>query len=94
MALILCCSCEQKSPQEKAREDYKFWSKTCQDRAELFELSFPDEHGEKRTHQFVMVHNSDYLNGIAHWRLNGIAHWRLNGIAHWPDCKYCKERGL
>lgn len=78
MALTLFCSCEQKSTQEKAMEDYKFWSKTCQNRAELFELSFHDEHGEKRTHQFVMVHNSDYLNGIAHW----------------PDCKYCKERGL
>jgi hypothetical protein len=78
MAMVLtCCSCEQKSPQERAREDYKFWSKTCQARAELFELTFPDEHGEKRTHQFVMVHNSDYLNGIEHW----------------PDCKYCKERG-
>ena len=79
IGLILFCSCcEQKSPQEKAREDYKFWSKTYQGRAELFELSFPDEHGEKRTHQFVMVHNSDYMNGISHW----------------PDCKYCKERGL
>jgi hypothetical protein len=78
MALTLCCSCEQKSSQEKAREDYKFWSKTCQDHAKLFELSFPDEHGEKRTHQFVMVHNSDCMNGITHW----------------PDCKYCKERGL
>lgn len=78
MVLTLFCSCEQKSPQEKAKEDYKFWSKTYQGRTELFELSFPDEHGEKRTHQFVMVHNSDYMNGIAHW----------------PDCKYCKERGL
>lgn len=75
--IILCCSCEQKSPQEKAREDYKFWSNAYQGHAELFELSFPDEYGEKRTHQFVMIHNSDCLNGIEHW----------------PDCKYCKERG-
>ena len=44
----------------------------------LFELTFKDEHGEERTHQFVSITANNYANGFAHW----------------PDCKYCKERGL
>ena len=65
IGLILFCSCgPEKSKQQKEMERY--------------ELTFKDEHGENRTHQFVSVRRSDYMNGIAHW----------------PDCKYCKERGL
>lgn len=78
IVLILFCSCEQKTTQQRERERYEYISKDCQDNAELFELTFEDEHGVKRTHQFIVVHVSDYRNGIAHW----------------PDCKYCKERGL
>lgn len=78
IGLILFCSCDQKTPQQKERERYEYISRDCQGSAELFELTFPNEYGEKRTHQFIIVHFSDYMNGIAHW----------------PDCKYCKERGL
>ena len=77
--LTLCCSCcPKKSKQEKERERYERYSKKYQSGVQLFELTFKDEYGEKRTHQFVSVSTSDYMNGIAHW----------------PDCKYCKERGL
>lgn len=76
--LTLCCSCEEKTSQQKERERYEHYSEQYQNSSKLFELTFKDEYGEKRTHQFVLVRNSEYMNGIAHW----------------PDCKYCKERGL
>ena len=76
--LTLCCSCEEKTSQQKERERYEHYSEQYQNSSKLFELTFKDEYGEKRTHQFVLVSTSDYMNGIAHW----------------PDCKYCKERGL
>lgn len=78
IGLILFCSCEQKTPQQIERENYEYYSNKYQDNSKLFELSYKDKNGEKRTHQFVSVAPSDYMNGIAHW----------------PDCKYCKERGL
>ena len=79
IVLILCCSCgPEKSKQQKERERYENVSNTFQNHSDLFELTFKDEHGENRTHQFVSVHHSDYYFGISHW----------------PDCKYCKERGL
>lgn len=78
IGLILFCSCEQKTPQQIERENYEYYSKKYQSNSQLFELTFEDEHGEKRTHQFVEVSTSNYMNGIDHW----------------PDCKYCKERGL
>lgn len=78
IGFILFCSCEQKTPQQKERERYEHYSEQYQNSSKLFELTFKDEYGEKRTHQFVLVRNSEYMNGIAHW----------------PDCKYCKERGL
>ena len=77
--LILCCSCgPEKSKQQKERERYEYISNTYQKNSDFFELTFKDEHGENRTHQFISVHQSDYMNGFTHW----------------PDCKYCKERGL
>ena len=76
--LTLFCSCKEKTPQQKERERYEKVSNFYQPHSDLFELTFKDEYGEKRTHQFVLVSTSDYMNGIAHW----------------PDCKYCKERGL
>ena len=78
IGLILFCSCEQKTPQQIERENYEYYSERYQDNSQLFELTFKDEHGEKRTHQFVEVSTSNYMNGIDHW----------------PDCKYCKERRL
>lgn len=78
IGIILFFSCEQKAPQQREREKYEYYSEKCQNNAQLFELTYKDENGEKRTHQFVLVSTSDYMNGIAHW----------------PDCKYCKERGL
>jgi hypothetical protein len=78
IGLILFCSCEQKTPQQIERENYEYYSKRYQSNSQLFELTFKDEYGEKRTHQFVEVSTSDYMNGIDHW----------------PDCKYCKARGL
>ncbi len=78
IGLILFCSCEQKTQQQIERENYEYYSKNFQSNSQLFELTFEDEHGEKRTHQFVEVSTSNYMNGIDHW----------------PDCKYCKERGL
>ena len=76
--LTFFCSCEKKTSQQKEREKYEHYSETYQNNAQLFELTYKDKNGEKRTHQFVLVSTSDYMNGIAHW----------------PDCKYCKERGL
>lgn len=77
--LILCCSCcQKKSKQQIIKENYEFRSDICQKQSGLFELSFPNEYGDMRTHQFIVIHVS----------------YRMNGIAHWPDCKYCKERGL
>ena len=74
----LCCSCcPKKSKQEKERERYENISNFRQTHSDLFELTFKDEHGEERTHQFVSIQSSQYRSGIAHW----------------PDCKYCKERG-
>lgn len=78
IGLILFCSCEQKTQQQIERENYEYYSKRYQSNSQLFELSYKNEYGEIRTHQFVSVSTSDYMNGIDHW----------------PDCKYCKERGL
>jgi len=78
IGLILFCSCEQKTQQQIERENYEYYSNRYQSHSQLFELSYKDEYGEKRTHQFIEVSTSDYMNGIDHW----------------PDCKYCKERGL
>ena len=74
----LCCSCEQKTPQQREKEKYEYYSKNCQQHSQLFELTYKDKNGEMRTHQFVSIRDNEYMNGIAHW----------------PDCKYCKERGL
>ena len=76
--LTFFCSCEEKTPQRKERERYEKVSNFYQSHSDLFELTFKDEYGEKRTHQFVLVRTGE----------------SMNGIAHWPECKYCKERGL
>ena len=68
----------KKTPQQKERERYEHYSERYQNSSKLFELTFKDEYGEERTHQFVSIRDSEYMNGIAHW----------------PECKYCKERGL
>lgn len=78
IGLILFCSCEQKTQQQIERENYEYYSEKYQSNSQLFELSYKNEYGEIRTHQFVEVSTSNYMNGIDHW----------------PDCKYCKERGL
>lgn len=78
IGLILFCSCEQKTQQQIERENYEYYSEKYQSHSRLFELKFKDEHGENRTHQFVSISTSEYMNGFDHW----------------PDCKYCKERGL
>ena len=79
IVLILCCSCgPEKSKQQKERERYENVSNTFQYHSDLFELTFKDEYGEERTHQFVSIQSGNHMSGIAHW----------------PDCKYCKERGL
>lgn len=72
------CSCKQKTPQQIKEEKYERYSERYQENSRLFELTFKDEYGEERTHQFVSITASDYANGFVHW----------------PDCKYCKERGL
>lgn len=76
--LTLFCSCGEKTPQQKERERYENISNIRQRNSDLFELTFKDEHGEERTHQFVSIQSGNYRSGIAHW----------------PDCKYCKEREL
>ena len=76
--LTLCCSCEEKTPQQKESERYEHYSEKYQNSSKLFELTYKDKNGEMRTHQFVSIRCSEYMNGIAHW----------------PDCKYGKERGL
>ena len=79
IVLIFCCSCgPEKSKQQKERERYEHYSEKYQNSSQLFELTYKDKNGEMRTHQFVSIRGSEYMNGIAHW----------------PDCKYCKERGL
>ena len=79
MMLIPCCSYSpEKSEQQKEMERYERYSERYQENSRLFELTFKDEHGEERTHQFVSITASNYANGFVHW----------------PDCKYCKERGL
>ena len=79
IVLIFCCSCgPEKSKQQKERERYENVSNTFQYHSDLFELTFKDEYGEERTHQFVSIQRGNHMSGIAHW----------------PDCKYCKERGL
>lgn len=79
ITLIICCSCGPENSQSQMKsERYEYVSNTYQKHADLLELTFKDEYGEYRTHQFVSVHYSDHSSGIAHW----------------PDCKYCKERGL
>lgn len=78
IGIILFYSCGQKTPQQIERENYEYYSERFQNNSQLFELKFKDEHGEMRTHQFVSISTSDYMNGFVHW----------------PDCKYCKERGL
>ena len=60
------------------RERYEQYSERYQNSSKLFELTFKDEYGEERTHQFVSIQRGNHMSGIAHW----------------PDCKYCKERGL
>ena len=64
--IVLCCSCEHKTKQQIERENYEYYSNKYQDCSKLFELSYKDKNGEKRTHQFVSVHYSDYYCGIAH----------------------------
>ena len=76
--LTLCCSCEEKTPQQKESERYEHYSEKYQNSSKLFELTYKDKNGEMRTHQFVSITANNYANGFAHW----------------PDCKYCKERGL
>ena len=79
IGIVLCYSCcPEKSKQQKERESYEKVSNVYQRRSDLFELTYKDEYGEKRTHQFVLVRTGE----------------SMNGIAHWPECKYCKERGL
>lgn len=79
IGIVLCYSCcPEKSKQQKEMERYEKVSNVYQHRSNLFELTYKDEHGEERTHQFVSIGDTEYMNGIAHW----------------PDCKYCKERGL
>ena len=76
--VLFCSCCPEKSKQQKERERYEKVSNIYQRRSDLFELTYKDEHGEERTHQFVSITANNYANGFAHW----------------PDCKYCKERGL
>lgn len=76
VGLILFCSCDSRTPQQKEREHREYVGKCCQNHSELIELTFKDEHGEKRTHEFVIVYNSE----------------TTSGLTHWPDCKYCKNR--
>ena len=79
IGIVLCCSCcPEKSKQQKERERYEKVSIFYQPHSDLFELTYKDEYGEERTHQFVSIQSGKYMSGIAHW----------------PDCKYCKERGL
>ena len=78
IVLFCSCSCKQKTPQQIKEEKYERYSERYQENSRLFELTFEDEHGEERTHQFVSLVGSEYLNGLAPW----------------PDCNYCKHSGL
>ena len=78
IGIVLCCSCEEKTSRQKEMERYEHYSEKYQNSSKLFELTYKDKNGEMRTHQFVSIGDTEYMNGIAHW----------------PDCKYCKERGL
>ena len=78
MLTLYCSCCPKKSKQQMERERYEKVSNVRQHHSDLFELTFKDEYGEERTHQFVSITPSNYANGFVHW----------------PDCKYCKERGL
>ena len=53
IGIILFCSCEQKTPQQIERENYEYYSEKFQNNSQLFELTFKDKNGEKKTHQFV-----------------------------------------
>ena len=78
MLTLYCSCCPKKSKQQMERERYEKVSNIQQRHSDLFELTFKDEYGEERTHQFVSIQRGNHMSGIAHW----------------PDCKYCKERGL
>ena len=78
IVLFCSCSCKQKTPQQIKEEKYERYSERYQENSRLFELTFEDEHGEERTHQFVSIQRGNHMCVIAYW----------------PDCKYCKERGL
>ena len=64
--LTFFCSCGEKTPQQKERERYEKVSNFYQLHSDLFELTFKDEYGEKRTHQFVSIRVGESMNGIAH----------------------------
>ena len=77
IGLILVCSCcENKSPMQMQKDQTDYYSQRCQNSAKLVELTFYNEYGEKKTHEFVLVNGFD----------------SMNGLTHWPDCKYCKNR--
>ena len=91
MAVAIVCftACAQKKGDERGHRqgghmeinkdsDSVFVALKQETLSKFKQLTFKDEHGEMRTHQFVSISTSDYMNGITHW----------------PDCKYCKERGL
>ena len=46
-----------------------------QRKSEIIELTFPDEEGVPRTHEYIVLAFTEYRNGIDHY----------------IHCKYCKK---
>ena len=73
LGIILFCfsSCVEQSPQEIK----EIHSEMYQKRAEVIELTFPDEEGVPRTHEYVVLAYSEYRSGFDHY----------------IHCNYCKK---
>jgi len=72
MIFFFCAiSCVEQSPEEVK----EMHSEMYQKKAEVIELTFPDEEGVPRTHEYVVLAWSEYRNGLDHY----------------IHCKYCKK---
>lgn len=73
LGIILFCfsSCVEHSSEE-IREIH---SELYQKKSEVIELTFPDEEGVPRTHEYIVLTFSEYRNGLDHY----------------IHCKYCNK---
>lgn len=71
--IFFCCaiSCVEHSSEEIK----EIHSEMYQKKAEVIELTFPDEEGIPHTHEYIVLSFSEYRNGLDHY----------------IHCKYCKK---